>query len=90
MGENIPRKKRPAFKLLFETIEALQRENVPAMHSSLIKDTIRRKQPQFSESTYGYRSFNQFLEDAQTLGYITLGRDPRSGTYVVEGFARQG
>jgi uncharacterized protein (TIGR00288 family) len=90
MGDNVGRKKKPAFKLLFETVEALQRENVPAMHSSLIKDTIRRKQPQFSESTYGYRSFNQFLEDAQSLGYITLGRDPRSGTYVVEGFARQG
>lgn len=89
VGEAVPRKKRPAFKLLFETIEALQRENVTAMHSSLIKDTIRRKQPQFSETTYGYRSFNQFLEDAQALGFVTLGRDQRSGTYVVEGFTRQ-
>lgn len=87
LGETVPRKKRPAFKLLFETIEALQRENVAVMHSSLIKDTIRRKQPQFSESTYGYRSFNQFLEDAQSLGFLTLRVDPRSGTYAVEGFS---
>lgn len=90
IGENVPKKKRPAFKLLFETIEALQRENVEVMHSSLVKDTIKRKQPSFTESAYGYRSFTQLLEDAQTLGYVTLRRDPRSGTYVVEGFARQG
>lgn len=86
IGELVPRKKRPAFKLLFDTIEGLQRENVEAMHSSLVKDTMRRKQPQFSENTYGYRSFNQLLEEAQSLGFITLRRDTRSGTYVVEGF----
>ncbi len=59
------------------------------MHSSLIKDTMRRKQPQFSEQAYGYRSFNQFLEDAQKLGYIRLRTDQRSGTYAVEGFGGQ-
>jgi hypothetical protein len=86
LGESVPRAKRPAFKLLFETIEALQRENVGAMHSSLLKDTMKRKQPQFSESAYGYRSFTQLLEDAQKLGFVNLKKDARSGTYVVEGF----
>jgi hypothetical protein len=57
------------------------------MHSSLVKDTMKRKQPQFSESSYGYRSFTQLLEDAQAHGFITLRKDQRSGTYVVEGFA---
>ncbi len=89
VGDAVPRKKRPAFKLLFETIEALQRENVEVMHSSLVKDTIKRKQPSFVESAYGYKSFTQFLEDVQALGFITLRRDPKSGTYVIEGFGRQ-
>ncbi|MDP2233820.1 MAG: OST-HTH/LOTUS domain-containing protein, partial [Actinomycetota bacterium] len=84
---DVPKKKRDAFKLLFETIEALQRENVEVMHSSLVKDTIKRKQPSFTESGAGYRSFTQMLEDAQNLGYLTLHKDSRSGTYVVEGFA---
>ena len=48
---------------------------------------MKRKQPSFAEATYGYRSFTQLLEDAQKLGFITLRKDPRSGTYVVEGFA---
>ena len=87
LGQAIPRKKRPAFQLLFDTMEALQRENVASMHSSLLKDTMKRKQPQFSETSYGYRSFTALLEDAQNLGFIELKKDPRSGTYVVEGFA---
>jgi len=82
----LPKQKRPAFKLLFETIEGLQRENVGAMHSSLVKDTMKRKNPSFAESAYGYKSFTQLLEDAQSMGYITLSKDARSGTYVVDGF----
>ena len=83
----VPSEKRKALELLLETVEALQRENIDRMHASLVKDTIRRKQPQFSESSYGYRSFNQLLEDAQGLGLITIHKDARSGTWVVEGFA---
>ncbi|MCL2680416.1 MAG: NYN domain-containing protein [Coriobacteriia bacterium] len=86
LGDNVSRKQRPAYKLLFETIDAMQRENTTKLHSSLVKDTIRRKQPQFSERGYGYRSFNQLLEDAQAKGYIDISKDQRSGTYVVEGF----
>lgn len=83
----VAKRKQPAFALLFETIEALQRENVERIHSSLIKDTMRRKQPSFTESTYGYRSFTQLLEEAAKLGFITMHKDPRSGTWAVEGFA---
>ncbi len=86
LTEAVPAKKQPAFSLLFETIEALQRENVERMHSSLLKDTMRRKQPQFSESTYGYRSFTALLVEAEKLGFITMHKDQRSGTWVVEGF----
>jgi hypothetical protein len=87
MGDKVTKKERPAFDLLFETMEALQRENVDAMHSSLVKDTMKRKQPSFAESNYGYRSFTQLLEDVQKRGFITLRKDTRSGTYVVEGFS---
>jgi len=87
LTDKVPAGKKKAFTLLIETIEALQRENVGNMHSSLVKDTMKRKQPQFSEASYGYRSFSQLLEDAQKLGFITLRKDERSGTYVVEGFA---
>ena len=82
----LPKAKRPALRLLIESIQALQRENVDVMHSSMVKDTMKRKQPSFTESQYGYRTFTKMLEDARDLGLVSLHKDPRSGTYVVEGF----
>jgi hypothetical protein len=84
--DNLPEDKIKAYHLLFDTIEALQRENVETMHSSLIKDTIRRKAPQFNEQQHGYRSFTRLLEEAQDLGLISMHKDAKSGTWVVEGF----
>jgi uncharacterized LabA/DUF88 family protein len=84
--DSVPSEKRKAYQLLFETIEALQRENVETMHASLIKDTIRRKAPQFNEQFHGYRSFTRLLEDVQDKGLITMHKDSKSGTWVVEGF----
>ncbi len=84
--ENVPKNKRPAMSLMIEAVQALMRENVGTMYSSLVKDTMRRKQPSFSESSFGYRSFSALLEDAQKYGLIHLRRDERSGTYAVVGF----
>jgi len=75
-------KKREAFAQLLDAIEALQRESKD-LHSSLVKETMRRKQPQFNEEYHGYSSFNRLLEDAKKQGLIDLAKDPRSGTYVV-------
>ncbi len=76
--------KREAFEQLLDAMAALQRENKGVMWSSLVKDTMRRKQPQFSEEYHGYSSFSRLLEDAQKHKLIKLRSDPRSGTYVVE------
>jgi uncharacterized protein (TIGR00288 family) len=79
----LPKKTREAFSLLLEAVEALQREN-RQLHSSLVKETMKRKQPQFSEEYHGYRTFSRLLEDAQKHKLITLRKDVRSGTYVVD------
>ncbi|MHB8049958.1 MAG: NYN domain-containing protein [Coriobacteriia bacterium] len=86
---DIPSAKRPAMDLMIEAVQALQRENKDIMLASMVKDTMRRKQPQFSESSYGYRSFSDLLQDAERLGIITLRADQRSGTWVVAGFAEK-
>ena len=86
LGETCREKKRPAFKLLFETIEALQRENVGVMHSSLVKDTMKRKQPQFSEVATATAPSRSCSRTRRSSASSTLRKDPRSGTYVVEGF----
>ena len=72
-----------AFALLLDTVRALQRENFEVMQASLVKDTMKRKRPAFSESALGFGSFSELLEAAQAAGVVTLQRDERSGTYSV-------
>jgi hypothetical protein len=80
---SLPDKKREAFEQLLAAAAALQRDN-KELYSSLVKDTMKRKQPQFSEEYHGYSSFSRLLEDAAKHDLITLRRDPRSGTYVID------
>jgi uncharacterized protein (TIGR00288 family) len=81
------RDKEEPFHLLVETVRALLRENFDIIQASLVKDTMKRKRPAFSEAALGYGSFSELLEDAQEAGVITLRKDERSGTYVVTGVA---
>ena len=79
----VPQKQREAFDLLLESAEALLRDNREA-HSSLVKETMKRKNPGFNEEYHGYRSFNRLLEDAQKQKLIAIHKDARSGTYVID------
>ena len=79
----LPKKTRDAFSLLVDAVQALQREDKHA-HSSLVKETMKRKQPQFNEEYHGYSSFVRLLEDAAKKGVIAIHKDSRSGTYVVD------
>src|SRR5205809_1662812 len=72
------------FRLLADTVRALRRENFEVIQASLVKDTLKRKRPAFSEAALGYGSFSELLEDAEKAGVITLRRDERSGTYPVD------
>jgi uncharacterized protein (TIGR00288 family) len=83
---DIPPELRDAFDLLFDSIRALIRENHEILWSSMVKDTMKRKRPSFSESSYNYKSFSELLEDAERRGFIQIRKNPRSGTYVVVGF----
>jgi uncharacterized protein (TIGR00288 family) len=84
----IPKEKQSYFKLLLETVAALQREGKEILYPSLLKITMKRKRPAFSESRHGYRTFGELLEDAERLGLITMTNDPRSGTNVVTGLGK--
>jgi uncharacterized protein (TIGR00288 family) len=79
----LPKKTREAFALLLDAVQALQREDRD-LHSSLVKETMKRKQPQFNEEYHGYRSFTRLLEDAQKHKLVKLRKDARSGTYVID------
>ena len=58
-------KKQEAVDLVLETIDDLvdERGVEETLWGSMVKQAIKRRKPGFSESYYGYRSFNQLLEE---------------------------
>ena len=74
-----------AIDLILETIEALagERGGEGRVWGSMVKQTLRRMRPGFHESYYGFRSFNELLEEAEARRLVLLERDERSGGYVV-------
>jgi hypothetical protein len=50
---------------------------------SAVKQTLKRRRPGFSESSYGFRSFSDLLEEAEERGLLDMDMDERSGGYVI-------
>lgn len=90
MPSGLTKRQHDAFTLVMDAVAALMRENKDVLWGSLVKDTIRRKRPSFSEGQFGYSSFSALLEDAAKHGLIGLIKDPKSGgTPVVTGFGQK-
>src|SRR3954469_15246356 len=81
---SLPEKIQEAFQLLVDAVLALQRENKEVLWGSMVKETMKRKKPSFNETYYGFRTFSHLLEEAQRKGIVTLRRDQKSGSYIVE------
>ena len=81
---SLPEKVQEAFSLLVDAVLALQRENKEVLWGSMVKETMKRKKPSFNETYYGFRTFSHLLEEAQRKGIVTLRRDQKSGSYIVE------
>jgi uncharacterized LabA/DUF88 family protein len=74
-----------AIGLVLQTAEAIyaERGDRAKLWGSMIKQTLKRRRPGFNESAYGFGSFNDLLEEAQTRGLLSIELDERSGGYVV-------
>ena len=59
------------------------RGDTETIWGSMIKDAIKRRQPQFSERFHGFRTFGALLEAAKNRGLIAIRRDEKSGNYQV-------
>ncbi len=80
-----------ALAVVIATIQALQGERGgrSKVWGSMIKQTIKRRRPGFNESFYGFRTFGDLLEEAQSRGLIEMELDERSGGYVVHKVNRE-
>jgi uncharacterized protein (TIGR00288 family) len=79
-------KKQEAWDLIVETYEALveERGEGEKIWGSMIKQTLKRRKPGFSESYYGFRSFGQLLEEAEAQGILELEREEKSGGLIIK------
>ena len=80
-----------AIDLVLQTAEAIyaERGDRAKLWGSMVKQTLKRRRPGFNESAYGFRSFNDLLEEAQTRGLLSLELDERSGGYVIVQVSRE-
>ena len=86
--------KRPPKDKAQEGIDAVM-QTAQALHSergdneklwgSMVKQALKRRQPGFSESYYGFTSFNKLLEEARDRGSLKLELDEKSGGYIISG-----
>ena len=79
-----------AIDLVIETTEALyaERGDRAKLWGSMIKQTLKRRRPGFSESVYGFESFSDLLEEAAKRKQLDLERDEKSGGYIVLGITK--
>ncbi|MBT8143578.1 MAG: NYN domain-containing protein [Gammaproteobacteria bacterium] len=75
-------KKSEALELALETVQSLESDYDPVW-GSLVKQTLRRVHPGFNEGYYGYRTFNDLLEDAAKRKILRIDYDESRGNYKV-------
>ncbi|MCA9785287.1 MAG: NYN domain-containing protein [Calditrichaeota bacterium] len=80
----VPKEKAAAFRAVVQAVNALIREGHEILYASLVKDTIKRKNPSFNESSWNYANFGELLEDAMKFDVLEANRDrARGGTWVI-------
>lgn len=82
--ETLDKRRSQAIEIAVETFDALvsERGDSGKIWASVLKEAIKRRKPDFSESYYGFKTFGNLLEEAQARGLLEFGRDDKSGAYV--------
>jgi uncharacterized LabA/DUF88 family protein len=84
-------RRQQAFDLVIDTIEALaeERDQDEKIWGSMVKQTLKRRNPGFNETYYGFRTFSDLLEDAEKHKLIALEPDQKSGGYIIRRVVRE-
>ena len=81
-------KKTEALDLVMETIEALftERGAEEKIWGSMVKQALKRRQPGFNESYYGFKSFGKLLDEAHARKLLVLEPDEKSGGVIIKSY----
>ncbi len=82
-------KRQEALDLVLATVEDLfkERGDEEKVWGSMVKQALKRRQPGFSETYHGFRSFGSLLEEAQAQKLLELEYDEKSGGYIIKSYA---
>ncbi len=82
--EDVEARRTKGIEIAVQTFDALvaERGDTGKIWASVLKEAIKRRKPDFSETRYGFRAFGNLLEEAQARGLLEFGRDEKSGAYV--------
>jgi uncharacterized protein (TIGR00288 family) len=85
-------RRQEAFDLVLDTIEALasERDQDEKIWGSMVKQALKRRNPGFNESYYGFRTFSDLLEEAKKRRLLDLEADQKSGGYVIKRIKNSG
>ena len=77
-----------ALDLVMETIEALftERGAEEKIWGSMVKQALKRRQPGFNESYYGFKSFGKLLDEAHARKLLVLEPDEKSGGVIIKSY----
>jgi uncharacterized protein (TIGR00288 family) len=84
--KSLDERKKEALDHVLDVVEAMFEDRDGNIWGSMVKQTLKRKRPNFSERFHGYRTFSELLEDARDKGFLELSRDDKSGGYVITSF----
>jgi uncharacterized protein (TIGR00288 family) len=78
-----------ALDLVMRTVEALiaERGAEEKIWGSMVKQALKRRNPGFNESYYGFSSFSKLLDEAESRNLLQLERDDKSGGYIIKSVA---
>ncbi|SFG17044.1 NYN domain-containing protein [Duganella sp. CF458] len=81
--EEMDKRRNQCVEIAYTTFDALAAERGEGkIWASVLKEAIKRRKPDFSESYYGFRTFGNLLEEMKARGLLEFGRDEKSGAYV--------
>jgi len=82
--EELEKRRSQGIELAVATLEDLLRDRADdeRVWASVLKEALKRRNPGFNESYFGFRAFGNLLEEAAARGLLEFGRDEKSGAYV--------
>ncbi len=78
-------RRQDAIDLVMETLEELieARGSDERIYSSMVKQALKRRRPEFNESYHGYKGFAALLDDMVARGLLVVTKDEKTGQHLV-------